>query len=56
MNDQRASEKPAFQTPSIQRLLENSIDERSLHTKRTPKTELPTPECEAAIEAVSESF
>jgi hypothetical protein len=36
----------------IQRLLENGIDERSLHTKRTPKSELPTPECEAAVEAV----
>ena len=36
----------------IQRLLENGIDERPLHTKRTPKSELPTPECEAAVEAV----
>lgn len=36
----------------IQRLLENSIDERSMYTKRTPKSELPTPECEAAVEAV----
>lgn len=36
----------------IQRLLENGIDERSLHTKRTPKSELPTPECEAAVEAI----
>jgi hypothetical protein len=36
----------------IQRLLEQGIDERSLHTKRTPKSELPTPECEAAVEAV----
>ena len=36
----------------IQRLLENGIDERSLYTKRTPKSELPTPECEAAVEAI----
>jgi hypothetical protein len=36
----------------IQRLLEQGIDERSLHTKRTPKSELPTAECEMAVEAV----
>ena len=36
----------------IQRLLEQGIDERSLYTKRTPKSELPTPECEMAVEAV----
>lgn len=36
----------------IQRLLENGFDERSLHTKRTPKSELPTPECEAAVESI----
>lgn len=36
----------------IQRLLENGIDERSLHSKRTPKSELPTHECEVAVEAV----
>jgi hypothetical protein len=36
----------------IQRLLENGIDERSLRTKRTPKSELPTHECEVAVEAV----
>ena len=36
----------------IQRLLENGIDERPLHTKRTPKSELPTPECERAVEAI----
>lgn len=36
----------------IQRLLENGIDERSTHTKRTPKSELPTHECEVAVEAV----
>jgi hypothetical protein len=38
----------------IQRLLEQGIDERSLHTKRTPKLELPTAECEAAVEAILE--
>lgn len=36
----------------IQRLLENGVDERSLHNKRTPKSELPTPECERAVEAI----
>lgn len=38
----------------IQRLLEQGIDERSLHTKRTPKSEIPTAECEAAVEAILE--
>jgi hypothetical protein len=36
----------------IQRLLENGIDERSLYTKRTPKSEIPTAECEMAVESV----
>jgi hypothetical protein len=36
----------------IQRLLENGYDERPLHNKRTPQSEIPTPECEAAVEAV----
>jgi hypothetical protein len=36
----------------IQRLLENGIDERPLYTKRTPQSEIPTPECEAAVETV----
>jgi hypothetical protein len=36
----------------IQRLLENGIDERSLCTKRTPKSDLPTRECEIAVEAI----
>jgi hypothetical protein len=36
----------------IQRLLENGIDERSLHNKRTPKSEIPTPGCERAVEAI----
>jgi hypothetical protein len=36
----------------IQRLLENGIDERSLYNKRTPKSDIPTPECERAVEAI----
>jgi hypothetical protein len=36
----------------IQRLLENGIDERSLHNKRTPKSEIPTLECVRAVEAI----
>jgi hypothetical protein len=36
----------------IQGLLEHGLDLRPLHTKRTPKSERPTPECEAAVEAV----
>jgi hypothetical protein len=36
----------------IQRLLENGIDERSLYNKRTPKSEIPTPECERAVETI----
>jgi hypothetical protein len=36
----------------IQRLLENGIDERSLYNKRTPKSEIPTSECERAVEAI----
>ena len=36
----------------IQRLLENEFDERSLHTKRAPKSELPTPECETTVESI----
>jgi hypothetical protein len=36
----------------IQRLLENGYDERPLYNKRTPKSERPTLECEAAVEAV----
>ena len=36
----------------IQRLLENGIDERSLYNKRTPKSDLPTPECVRAVEAI----
>jgi hypothetical protein len=36
----------------IQRLLENGYDERSLYNKRTPKSELPTPECVRAVETI----
>jgi hypothetical protein len=36
----------------IQRLLENGADERPLRAKRTPKSELPAPECEAAVESI----
>lgn len=36
----------------IQRLLENGYDERPLRNARTPKSEIPTPECEAAVEMV----
>lgn len=36
----------------IQRLLENGYDERPLYNGRTPKSEIPTPECVAAVEAI----
>ncbi|HEY9402460.1 MAG TPA: hypothetical protein VIQ24_07180 [Pyrinomonadaceae bacterium] len=36
----------------IQRLIENGIDERPLNTKRTPKSQIPTPECEAAVDKI----
>ena len=36
----------------IQSLLEHGIDVRSLFTKRTRKSERPTPACEQAVEAV----
>ena len=36
----------------IQGFLEHGIDERSLNTRRTPKSEIPTPECEAAVDAI----
>lgn len=36
----------------IQRLLENGIDERPLHTKRTPKSAIPTPECMKEVESI----
>jgi hypothetical protein len=36
----------------IQGLLEHGLDLRPLRTKRTPKSELPTPECEQAVEAI----
>jgi hypothetical protein len=36
----------------IQRLIENGIDERPLNHRRTPKSQIPTPECEAAVEKI----
>ena len=36
----------------IQGLVEHGLDLRPLQTARTPKSERPTPECEAAVEAV----
>jgi hypothetical protein len=36
----------------IQGLLEHGLDLRPLQTKRTPRSERPTPECEAAVQAV----
>lgn len=36
----------------IQRLIENGIDERPLNTKRTPKSQIPTPECEAFVDKI----
>lgn len=36
----------------IQGILENGLDHRPLITKRTPKSEIPTPECEAAVDRV----
>jgi hypothetical protein len=36
----------------IQRLIENGIDERPLNSKRTPKSQIPTPECEAAVDKI----
>jgi hypothetical protein len=36
----------------IQRLIENGIDERPLNHKRTPKSQIPTPECEAFVDKI----
>lgn len=36
----------------IQRLIENGIDERPLNTKRTPKSQIPTQECEATVDQI----
>lgn len=36
----------------IQRILENGYDERPLYNKRTLKSELPTPECEDAVDQI----
>ena len=39
-------------TGSISVYLENGIDERFLHTKLTPKSELLTPECVTVVESI----
>src|SRR5215211_9004576 len=39
----------------IQGLLEHGLDLRPLQTKRTPKRDIPTAECVAAVEAVLSS-
>jgi hypothetical protein len=36
----------------IQRLIENGIDERPLNHKRTPKSQIPTSECEAFVDKI----
>jgi len=36
----------------IQRLIENGIDERPLNHKRTPKSQIPTQECEACVDKI----
>jgi hypothetical protein len=36
----------------IQRLIENGIDERPLNHKRTPKSQIPTQECEAYVDKI----
>lgn len=36
----------------IQGILEHGIDVRPAYTKRTRKSEIPTPECEAAVDAI----
>jgi hypothetical protein len=36
----------------IQGFLENGIDLRPMHNKRTPRSEIPTAECVQAVEAV----
>ena len=36
----------------IQRLIENGIDERPLNHKRTPKSQIPTLECEACVNKI----
>jgi hypothetical protein len=39
----------------IQGILEHGVDERPLRTRRTPKSEIPTPECERAVDEVLSS-
>jgi hypothetical protein len=36
----------------IQRLIENGIDERPLNNKRTPKSQIPTQECQAFVDKI----
>ena len=36
----------------IQGFLEHGIDTRTFRTRRTPKSEIPTPECEVAVDEV----
>lgn len=36
----------------IQTVLEHGLDLRPLRTRRTPKSEIPTPECEAAVDRI----
>ena len=36
----------------IQSILEHGLDIRPLRTKRTPKSQIPTPECEAAVDRI----
>lgn len=36
----------------IQSILEHGLDIRPLRNKRTPKSQIPTPECEAAVDRI----
>lgn len=36
----------------IQTILEHGLDIRPLRNKRTPKSQIPTPECEAAVDRI----
>lgn len=36
----------------IQAILEHGLDVRPLRTRRTPKSQIPTPECEAAVDRI----
>jgi hypothetical protein len=48
----RGSKRTPGNHQFIQGLLEHGLDLRPLQTKRTPKSERPTEECERAVEAV----